>query len=753
MSARNIIGKLSYSNSNVHKLKSGTGFTPQSFALVSSEEMYVFCSGTNPNHVLKINGSGSYIDLGKRADYGHANGATYCHKNGLFYVTAYNYQSSTRAQSVYAVNPNSFKIEFRINLDMSCSGIAYDRITENFYISNTSKIGVYNFSDFSKAGSAKHLRYITKQFQDGRAHQDICGFNGIIMSVMSIKDNTSATAYIDLYDSKTKGYKGSWEFKKGELESIDIDQNGIIHAIKAGERRYIKTSTKFNINVSSSDIFAPADYVSEEQYSSAVLSSNANKLYRSDNFEYLEEQVNENNQTKDLIVDSIKKSLESISNSNYGGIPDTPQIVFALTQNTSGEFDNTKRRQTKLEGEVFGPSLPTALDPVEAPFAEITIGGFAFGIYEGDGRYDKYPNYIDSINVRKTNGSMNEYTINLIHQVRPGSNPNFIDELLSKNGYNKIIIRYGDANSGVEFIDSNALLVGVNVSFDFINCNIKYTLKATSSAVSIASHKRTFSSIEDKPSNIIRDLLYNDANEDLLTAFPRMRDKNFVEKNNLIPNNDSVVEVDEFKNINAVSYLSSLVSIMKSNVDDIVNSNYMLTINDGYFKINEISNNYSYDASLYEVNINFPDDNQVFDFSIDTDYSWPIAYEYSGDVSNYNYDINNIGNSVTYTTNSSHLLDFSSPSQDSLNNNWWKQVTEFPVSAKLTCRGLLSPQLLLTYIKINCIYFGSERIISGVYIVTGQEDSLSGSGYKTTLSLLRVASSKQHIIVDGRVKT
>ena len=80
-------------------------------------------------------------------------------------------------------------------------------------------------------------------------------------------------------------------------------------------------------------------------------------------------------------------------------------------------------------------------------------------------------------------------------------------------------------------------------------------------------------------------------------------------------------------------------------------------------------------------------------------------------------------------------------------------MTEFPISAQLNCRGLLSPLLLLTYIKINCLYYGAERINSGIYIVVGQTDTLSGSGYKTTLSLLKVAGPQQHLTVDGRVKT
>ncbi|MBQ6631707.1 MAG: CHAP domain-containing protein [Romboutsia sp.] len=490
--------------------------------------------------------------------------------------------------------------------------------------------------------------------------------------------------------------------------------------------------------------------------SSLTLKVSPEKLYSSNNYSYIEAKEEKEDDRLNNLKSLLKNTISNKSEDGFKPALDTSNVNALLTDiHTSSDnsrLDKNRRTKTKIDKEAFGPALPIALNPVEAPFVELTIGGYTFGTFQSD-RYDRYPNYINSMNVVRTNGSMNEYTINLIHQIRPGSNPNFIDELLSKNGYEKITIKYGDANSNIMFTDSNALLIGVSVSFDFVNSNASYTIKATSSSISIASHKRTFASITDKPSNVIRNLLYNDSNEDLLTAFPAMRDKNFVEKNNLIPNNDLSVPIEEFKNINAVSYLKSLVSVMKSNTNDIVNSTYMMTLEDGYFRINELSNTYVYDASLYEVDVNFPDANQVFSFSVDTNYSWPISYNYSGGVSNYNYDISNQGNIVTYNTNSSNLLDYSSPMLVNVNDNWWTQVNEFPIKAKLTCRGLLSPLLLLTYIKINCIYFGSSRITSGVYIVTGQEDSLSGSGYRTTLSLLRVAGSKQQIIVDGRVKT
>ena len=719
------------------------GYTPQSLALVDANKRYVICSGASPNIVLLCSAN-SYSSLGKKISTGHANGATYCSKNGYIYSTAYNAGSNTK--KIIVTKPSDFKTAFTITLKTNATGIAYDSVTDQFYVSAGSKIYVYPFDALSKGGeSGSYISSFTKNWtNDNRDNQDIGGHNGVVMvcrSFESSKKGKVQRSFIDCYNAASGEYLKSYYSDYGELESVAVDASGNMHIIFAQDRKIVKTTNIFNL-VCAEGAAATAN--------SMGLAVSPDKLYSSDNYEYLNLDFNES-ESSIKFRNALRDTLNKWSETGFTPILDTKAISEALT--TSGANDSSRLRKTKIEGEVFGPALPTALNPVEAPFIELTIGEYTFGAYDKSKKFDRYPNYIDSMSIVKTNGSMNEYTINLVHQVAPGSNPNFIDELLSKNGYDKISIRYGDANSNIIFNDNNALLIGVNVGFDFVNCKINYVIRATSSAIAIASHKRTFSSVEDKPSNIIRDLLYNDANEDLLNAFPAMRDRNFVEKNNLIPNDDMVVNVEEFKNVNVVSYLKNLVSMMKSITSDIVDSNYILTIEDGYFNINEISTNYIYDSSLYEVNINFPDDNQVFNFNVNTNYSWPIAYEYGSGVSNYNYEITNQGDLKRFNTNSTNLLDYSSQMMSNINSNWWTQVTEFPISATLTCRGLLSPLLLLTYIKINCIYYGSDRINSGIYIVTGQTDTLSGSGFQTTLSLLRVAGAKQHLIVDGRVRT
>jgi hypothetical protein len=45
----------------------------------------------------------------------------------------------------------------------------------------------------------------------------------------------------------------------------------------------------------------------------------------------------------------------------------------------------------------------------------------------------------------------------------------------------------------------------------------------------------------------------------------------------------------------------------------------------------------------------------------------------------------------------------------------------------------------MTYVKLNVWFHGGQKhVSSGLYIITKQEDSIDASGYRTTLTLLRV---------------
>ena len=66
-------------------------------------------------------------------------------------------------------------------------------------------------------------------------------------------------------------------------------------------------------------------------------------------------------------------------------------------------------------------------------------------------------------------------------------------------------------------------------------------------------------------------------------------------------------------------------------------------------------------------------------------------------------------------------------------------MTRFPITATLTIKGLLRSAMLMNYVRVNTYFYGQKHISSGLYVITKQEDRIDSSGYRTTLSLTRIA--------------
>lgn len=66
-------------------------------------------------------------------------------------------------------------------------------------------------------------------------------------------------------------------------------------------------------------------------------------------------------------------------------------------------------------------------------------------------------------------------------------------------------------------------------------------------------------------------------------------------------------------------------------------------------------------------------------------------------------------------------------------------MTQYPIKASITLRGLLRPAILMQNIKLNVYFYGRKHVSSGVYIITSQKDSISKNGYSTTLELIKIA--------------
>lgn len=399
-------------------------------------------------------------------------------------------------------------------------------------------------------------------------------------------------------------------------------------------------------------------------------------------------------------------------------------------------------------------SIPTL---VQSPFIIVTIGGVTFGSYSESGYGGKvtYPNFMKSISITKVNGTVNTYNLSFQYQVRAGDDPNLLDKIFSKAANDRAItFQYGDWNAPAYiYKEEKAIITNVTSTLDMNNSLISYTVAATSDAIGLTSTQFNFPAREAKPSDVLLDIISN-SRYGLKKVFTGMRNRANVISKHLIASNDMKVKLLAQSGITVLEYLNYLADSMISSSNPsgsaLKKSKYFLSIHDDftnevggtYFKITEVSKDTKTIKSTdtYEIDVNYPGDNFVTQFSLTNDQSWAILYEFEQDVKQeqYTYKINDDGSvSTNYTPSmlKSVLTDQMSPSK----STWWTRMTEFPVEATLTIKGLTRPSMLMTYVKLNVLFAGGvKHISSGMYIITKQVDSISNGGYTTTLTLLRV---------------
>lgn len=304
-----------------------------------------------------------------------------------------------------------------------------------------------------------------------------------------------------------------------------------------------------------------------EGVSSVDMRQRINKLYSSENYTYLPKRQQESISVSQTLIDDYSQKLKSyISRTSFspttvntGAVPE-PILGSGPEKVQKEQIVRTKSQFTISE----------AL--VQTPFVEVTIGGYTVGSYRGN--LDDYPNYISRLDVKKINGEINQYTIGMVYQIRPGEDPNLLDKLFSKVRYNKITIRYGDCASGALFKDTEAIITNITNNRDYASSRISYTIYATSACNYVTSIKFNFPAITDKPSNVIKDLLYNNTETSnlLLEAFPGMRNQLEVMTKNWLPTNDIVLNIEAKNNMNVIQYISYLVGCMSSTTAGVMNT-------------------------------------------------------------------------------------------------------------------------------------------------------------------------------------
>lgn len=414
--------------------------------------------------------------------------------------------------------------------------------------------------------------------------------------------------------------------------------------------------------------------------------------------------------------------------------------------------------------------LLSNMNRVETPFIIAEIAGVSFGVYnvsnekilQGNKAFNAlavtYPNFMKSLNITKINGTVNSYTLNMVYAIRKGDDPNLLEKIFSKAKKDrKIYLSYGDLSlPNYIYKREEAIILDINSDVDFSASKITYVIKCQSTSLLGSVAKYNFPRRVAKASDVIKEILYNNT-YGLLDLFYGMRDKQKVLEKGIIASDDITTTIEAQNNISALDYINYLVKCMLSNSrskDNVVNPNtYRMNVIDDitdelggpYFKVTKLSSNIQKDTlDVYTIDIGYPDKNVVLSFNINDSQVFSIFYDYANeiDMPTQIQRIDNKGNLINeYSpafSNTRSLLKTTAEDK-----NWWTNMVNYPVNATIKIKGLLRPAILMSYVYIDARFFGAEHYSSGYYIVTKQVDDISMSGYRTTLSLMKVGGIEQ----------
>ena len=410
---------------------------------------------------------------------------------------------------------------------------------------------------------------------------------------------------------------------------------------------------------------------------------------------------------------------------------------------------------------------------IQAPWIKVQLGNYSFGVFDRKTKlkFDAdtltfsenfsvtYPNYIQSLNIVKINGQVNQYTLTIIYPIRTTDDPNFFEKVFSSiSSSRKITFSYGDSSMpSYVYKDEEAIITGVSQQFNLDQSSITYTIKAVSSAIvgKTGAYNFMFSGTL-KPSDIIKQVFFNKT-YGLQNIFTGMNPSNY---SSLVRGDDKAVPLVPKTNISPLDYINYLVSCMvpgSSSTNNLNNDLYILTIHDDtvydksyndtlpvdgpYFKVTRTSSSIE-QADAYEVDIGFNTANIVLSFNIENNENYSLFYNYNSELHPEQYvrRLNNKGEwedvyAPIYTSGNSSFATTTEAT------TWFTKMTKYPISATLKIQGLLRPAQLMQYLRLNVVFpGGNKHTSSGLYIVTKQVDDINANGYVTTLTMTRISS-------------
>lgn len=410
-------------------------------------------------------------------------------------------------------------------------------------------------------------------------------------------------------------------------------------------------------------------------------------------------------------------------------------------------------------------NLLSTTSRIETPFIKIQIGEYIFGVYDskfkGQGKdaYGDYtlngityPNYVKSLSITKINGTVNTYTLEMFYQIGQNDDPNFFEKVFgSVADTRKIVFSYGDLSMPYDFSyrDEEAIITDIKTQFNVMSAALTYRITAISNGKLASIGNHNFPATNDKPSNILLEMIRTNR-YGITDLFYGMRNYQQVVQSGCIATNDQTVPLEQKTNTSLLDYISYLVNNMVKTGESLQyrDSVYVMSIVDDtsgdfggpYIKVSNVQTEQNLTES-YEIDIGYPSNNVVTDFSVDDDQTYSIFYKYSNELypNEYVQRINDEGEleevyaPVLTSTDESHTT-------RNIEKTWWSKVTQFPIKANITLKGLLRPAILMTSVKLNVYYYGRKHVSSGLYIVTQEQDTINESGFRTKLSLLRVDS-------------
>ena len=419
-------------------------------------------------------------------------------------------------------------------------------------------------------------------------------------------------------------------------------------------------------------------------------------------------------------------------------------------------------------------SLLSSQARIQVPWVKVTIGDYTFGIFDDKtkswgksqaGFYQsfniQYPQYIQALEVKKINGQVNTYVLQIKYPITHNDDPNFFEKVFSSvSRSRKIIFTYGDAETpAYVYKNEEAIITKVQQTFDIQGSAIAYTIYAVSSASLSTDGSITMPAPgkKVKPSDEIKKLFRS--NKSLQNTFTGM---SMADLDALITGDDMPVEIESKQNISAIDYINYLagcmvpagsgkglskeIYIMTIYDDSITSSDRALSKKGPYFKVTKVSTVMEH-GEAYEIDIGINTSTIVKSFQIESNENYSIYYEYQNlaHPENYVRRLNRDGEweDVYAPTSMARDNRFDTMTSDSV---WWTKATQFPINATIRVQGLLRPATLMQYVRLNVIFpGGNKHLSSGLYIVTRQVDNIGPGGYETTLGLTRIKGDKDKI--------